>query len=302
MNGLMLSSTNFVIKKKGNHLKTSPLLMNPSVKHPQKSGFTLIELLVVIAIIAILASLLLPALASSKSKAKGIGCLNNERQLVLGWRMYADDNHDGLMASLDQPANSGFYNGRPIWMSGNITTSPSAWNIATDVAKSPIYPYVGKNAIIFRCPADPSVFTIAGTTYPRVRSISMSQVFDFGEWLTPADWNVYAKLSDIVNPVQTFVFIDENPKSINDAAFAVQCDGLPGSGTSQAPGLVDVPASYHNKGGGLSFSDGHSVLHRWVGGNILNFNGTLPPAQFPVNDQSDMADFVYLAVNTSSRK
>ena len=119
----------------------------------------MIELLVVIAIIAILAAMLLPALAKAKQKAQGVYCLNNNKQLILAWSMYAGDNKETVPSS-DSNTDA---DGRPPWITGTMsmtsgspTQMPSVnanWDIQTDLIHNSFWNYA-QNPAVYRCPAD----------------------------------------------------------------------------------------------------------------------------------------------------
>ena len=263
-----------------------------------RRGFTLIELLVVIAIIAILAALLLPALARARVKAEGIACMNNLRQMMLGWRLYSEDHSDLLLASLTVGGN------RVLWCSGYLDYSGAQanWDPQLDIAKSPIMPYIGKNFKIWKCPADRvTVLNSAGQRVPRVRSNSMSQVFDFGGWLPAAQFLTYDKLTSIRIPAKTWVLVDEHPDSINDAAFEVRMAVPSIASTMTDVRIIDYPASWHGGSCGFSFSDGHSEIHRWRGSAIkARVTGQLMQLNQPAGDSKN--DILWLSDVTTVAK
>lgn len=265
----------------------------------RQGGFTLIELLVVIAIIAILAGMLLPALSKAKGKTKGITCMNNGKQMTLGWRLYSDDNDELLIKSLNDnqvPENAK----RALLVPGNLdySAAKSNWEPTNTIALSPLQKYVGNSYQIWKCPSDIGFVTVAGKRLPRVRSQSMSQVFDFGSWLPrSAGWKVYSRLGHIINPTQTWVMIDEHPDSINDAACAVKM----AERTATSANIIDFPASYHNGAAGLSFADGHSEIHQWKGSKIkapVRYNNSLA---LNVAAGDSLKDVIWWSENTTVR-
>ena len=95
----------------------------------KRMAFTLIELLVVIAIIAILASLLLPALAKAKAKAKSVACVSNLKQLQLCWNFYVNDWNDWLPPQTVVTTGNGLKNLEPSWAVGDAKVDTTTTNI-----------------------------------------------------------------------------------------------------------------------------------------------------------------------------
>jgi prepilin-type N-terminal cleavage/methylation domain-containing protein/prepilin-type processing-associated H-X9-DG protein len=270
----------------------------------RSGGFTLIELLVVIAIIAILAGMLLPALSKAKTKATGILCMGNTKQLMLAWSMYIDDANGRLPFAYAQEGNPTHPNYKYAWVHGLLDYSNSRdnWDLTNSLAAGCVWPYTGNAASIYKCPADRSMTRrTGGQMVPRLRSLSMNSWCGMNEgvhtWFGGPEFRAYLRVTDFVDPgpSMTWVLIDEHPDSINDGFFCIDMNGYPSPARTALP---DTPSSAHNNACGLSFADGHSEIKKWLDPR------TAPPVKYgaatmPSATQPNNKDVVWLWERTT---
>ena len=268
-------------------------------------GFTLTELVGVVSVFCCLVLVAIPAFAKSEGRGLSTACRNNLRLMMSAFHMYADENNSYF------PGNEATATAGSEWIAENVdfTRPPTTnfWNPRYNL----LAPYLPPTQNVMRCPADLSFVRSGGREVPRSRSISMSQAVGTkgtsgpqrapvdGRWLTADAGHIantqfycYGKLSDLVSPTPAglWVFIEENPDSINDGAYANVGPIQP-----TAYRMIDYPGAWHDRGAMLSFADGHVEERKWVDAR------TVPVTQsITVTAQPNNPDITWLANRTTA--
>lgn len=263
--GCMICKERFVFESRG-EARGGGWRWNDESACAESRAFTLIELLVVIAVIAILASLILPALGRSKEQARSISCLNHLKQLQLCWLLYSGDWNDILppnnsVVSLSSSGGGSVISDGASWCPGSARTATTT----TNIEKGLLFPY-NQSVEIYHCPADDAqIEDKNGELLPQLRnrSYNMSQSVNGFPEFNPVMRDYipsFRKLTQIRNPgpEECLVFIDEHASTMFDAVFGMPTDYYDGSRT-----WWDMPANRHSQGANLSFADGHVEHWRW---------------------------------------
>jgi prepilin-type processing-associated H-X9-DG protein len=292
-----------------------------------RAAFTLTELVAILAVLALLLSVMTPAIGRVKPGYQAFHCMNNLRRIMNAITFYAYDNHDLMPPNPDNGITTPGYN----WCSGNVQFNAGPDEFDPDLMRDPtrtlVAPYLNFDAEVFRCTADARTglydgealypqSVLKGKQVPAARSISMSQAVGTidpgfengggdsgppcaptnGPWLTGSHgansaqfgpWRTYGKLSQMVDPVPSQLWV-----VIEEAPLSINDGGLAMSvGTVR---WIDYPSTLHNFGCALAFADGHSELHKWSdpSTDIFYQVSQIPPAA---------SDWNWLAARTSAK-
>jgi len=240
----------------------------------KKNGFTLIELLIVVAIIAVLLSILAPALRKAKEHAKLAYCLHNLHSLTQPWIMYADDSKDRLMNGRTSRIRK--ISDSPLiydWQANAYPTWVGWWNGAKNDQKAQkaclelglLFPYC-KNTEFYLCPAHEPYEE--WRTYSIVDSMNGYDSVDGGV--------VIKKLGHIKFPEERMVFIDEGYATTE--SWTIYANRVQ---------WWDAVPLRHGEGTTVSFADGHSESWKWIDERTVQFSQGQMNASAAAQDNPD---------------
>lgn len=224
----------------------------------KRHAFTLIELLVVIAIIALLLSIITPAIRAVKQHATGAVCQSNLRGLSTSWLTYSQENNGFIVEA--NTVCTGFLN--PVvngysfaydWVCQpeDETGKPdmsTRENRIRGIEKGLLYPY-SQSPDIYHCPGDKR-------KDGAFRSYSIQGYMNGGRFNpAPARNVMVTRSSEIENPSSKVVFVEEQAAGYNWNNWALLLGDYR---------WTDPLAVWHNKRSTLGFSDGHAEVHHWT--------------------------------------
>jgi prepilin-type processing-associated H-X9-DG protein len=241
-----------------------------------------VELLVVIAVIAILSAMLLPALAKAKFKAQQAVCLSNGKQWGLADTMYVGDNNEMFPYPRYQSYASSVDQDNPAWLSihtyHNLSEGDDVWfnALPSYVGNKPLYTWASDPTIfygsksIFTCP------TAFSQGIDAVDAVAASDKYDMIPGQRPLfnyGMNSKSLANENINAVVTTL---KTTTVVHPSAFVLFSDGrcrsaeTPYYGTAANQILLSTPHCYttrfssrHNKGGNITFSDGHAAFFKY---------------------------------------
>ncbi len=262
-------------------------------------AFVRADLLAVLVGVAMVVSLLTGAVRPGR--ARTTACLANLRLLANAMALYAEDSRGYYPGNIDDGSS-----GRN-WVAGNVDVYGAGFTnaaILADSGSSLLSRYLNRLPAVFRCPANPLSRRVAGEAIPQARNYSLNGAVGTnpymtaktavdGPWLDGVhghivgrSWQTFAGPAFVTNPSGLFTFLDEEPYSVNDGAFAMSMAGAE---------WLDWPATHHEGGGTFAFADLHVDHHRWKDSRTKIVGGTVGPRLVP-----DSPDHFWLQQRTSA--
>ena len=229
----------------------------------KEKGFTLVELLVVIAVVALLLSMLMPTLNAARQRAYMVVCSSDERQLMMAWFLYADNN-DGLIAESYTADYSDYpWVKAPLDAAGNLVLGVRQATVEEKIRgikEGMLYPYL-EDIKVYRCPADKRLKR-PDNAY---RSYSISHPMngyttymkENGMPIMDQEYSV-TNVTQIRIPAEKYVFVEENdPRGWNMGSWVLFYNSV------SRYHWWDPIAVWHYDSSVLGYADGHVVSHRW---------------------------------------